>query len=186
MCYFELSYLCITTMKTSIFHKESKQQFEQIYNRYSGRIYNYAMQLSKGDAYLSEEIVQIVFIQLWEHFSELRDQEKVLSYLFTTVKRTFLNYCEHEAVEFLYADYVLTHGNEADTQMEEQQNLLFIDKYIKDIVSHMPPMRQRVFTMSRFQQMTNKQIAEQLGISEKTVEVHITLAIKELRAKLKL
>ncbi len=165
---------------------DPKKQFEQIYSRYSGKIYSYAMQLSKGDTYLSEEIVQIVFIQLWEHFAELRDQEKVLSYLFSTVKHTFLNYCEHEAIEFLYADYVLAHQNEADNRMEEEQNLLYFDTYIKEIVNHMPPVRQQVFSLSRFQHKTNKQIAQQLGISEKTVEVHITLAIKELREKLKM
>lgn len=178
-------------MSTEFMKKDSddivlKQQFEQIYSEYSGRVYNFAMQLSKGDSYLSEEIVQIVFIQLWEHFGLLRDREKVLSYLFTTAKNTFLNYCEHEAIEFLYADYILTHQKEEDNHMEEQQDLMFTDKYIKEIVHRMPPMRQRVFTMSRFQHKTNKQIAQQLGISEKTVEVHITLAIKELREKLKM
>lgn len=173
-------------MKNTINDPILEQQFEQIYAEYSGRVYNFAMQLSKGDSYLSEEIVQIVFLQLWEHFKYLRDREKVLSYLFTTAKHTFLNYCEHEAIEFLYTDYVLTHQHEEDNRMEEQQDVMFIDKYIKEIVNRMPPMRQRVFTMSRFQHKTNKQIAQQLGISEKTVEVHITLAIKELKEKLKM
>lgn len=173
-------------MKNSTDDTILKQQFEQIYSEYSGRVYNFAMQLSRGDSYLSEEIVQIVFIQLWEHFGQLRDQNKKLSYLFTTAKNTFLNYCEHEAIEFLYADYVLTHQQEEDHQMEEQQDVMFIDQCIKEIVYRMPPMRQRVFTMSRYQHKSNKQIAQQLGISEKTVEVHITLAIKELREKLKM
>jgi len=180
---------CLTyesnSMKTNINKPDSHQLFEQIYNRYSGRVYSYAMQLSKGDTYLSEEIVQVVFVQLWEHFADLKDQDKVLSYLFTTAKHTFLNYCEHEAIEFVYADYVLTHESELDNHTEEEQNVLFLDTYLKEIVSHMPPMRQRVFVMSRYQHLTNKQIAQELGISEKTVEVHITLALKELREKLK-
>ena len=48
----------------------------------------------------------------------------------------------------------------------------------------MPPVRQRVFIMSRLRHKRNKEIAEALGITEKTVEVHITLALKQLREQL--
>lgn len=163
---------------------ENHQQFEQIYKRYSGRVYNYAMQLSKGDTYLSEEIVQVVFVQLWEHFSQLKDPDKVLSYLFTTAKNTFLNFCEHETIEYIYADYVLAHSQEASNHAEEQQNVKSLEKYLHELVGKMPPMRQRVFVMSRYQHLSNKEIAARLNISEKTVEVHITLALKELRERL--
>lgn len=171
-------------MRTMSSKSENHQLFEQIYKRYSGRVYSYAMQLTKGDTYLSEEIVQIVFIQLWEHFTTLKDRERVLSYLFTTAKNTFLNFCEHETIEFIYADYVLAHSQETDNHAEELQNANSLEKYLHELVSKMPPVRQRVFVMSRYQHMMNKEIAKQLGISEKTVEVHITLALKELKEKL--
>lgn len=163
---------------------EQKIAFETIYNQYAGRVYGYSMQLTKGDTYLSEEIVQTVFMKLWEKWDELHNSDSVLSYLFTTAKNTFLNYCEHETVEFLYADYVLTHSSEADDQSEAKQDAHFLEQYLQGIVNHMPPRRRRVFVMSRYQHMTNSQIAQQLGISEKTVEVHITLALKELKEKL--
>ena len=161
-----------------------KIAFEQIYDQYAGRVYSFAMQLSKGDTYLSEEIVQTVFMKLWEKWDDLREQDAVLSYLFTTAKHTFLNYCEHETVAFFYADYVLSHESEVDNHTEEHQDARFLEQYLKQIVQQMPPMRRRVFVMSRYQHMSNKQIAQQLGISVKTVEVHITLALRELREKL--
>lgn len=163
---------------------EPKIAFEAIYNQYAGRVYGYSMQLTKGDTYLSEEIVQTVFMKLWERWDELREKDNVMSYLFTTAKNTFLNYCEHEVVEFLYADYILSHASEVDDQSEERQDARFLEQYLHEIVNKMPPKRRRVFVMSRYQHMTNKQIAQQLGISEKTVEVHITLALKELKEKL--
>lgn len=163
---------------------EQKIAFEALYNQYAGRVYGYSMQLTKGDTYLSEEIVQIVFMKLWEKWDDLQQMDSVLSYLFATAKNTFLNYCEHEMIEFLYADYVMTHVSEADNQSEEKQDARFLEQYLQGIVSKMPPRRRRVFVMSRYQHMTNKQIAQQLGISEKTVEVHITLALKELKEKL--
>lgn len=161
-----------------------RREFELLYDKYSGRIYGFAMQLSGGDTYLSEEILQITFLRLWEHFAELRDQTKALNYMFQTARNTFFNYCEHETVRFVYTDYILQREQEADNHDEQQQDAYFLEEYLKEIVVKMPPMRRKVFVMSRYKHMTNKEIARQLGISEKTVEVHITLALRELRERL--
>jgi RNA polymerase sigma-70 factor (ECF subfamily) len=159
-------------------------EFEQIYKQYSGRIYSFAMVISKGDTYLSEEILQTTFTKLWEHWGNLKSQDKVLSYLFTTAKNTFVNYCDHEMVKRVYADYLQSQEEEVDNMQEEGQDAKFLEEYIKDLVTQMPPQRQRVFVLSRFKHKTNKEIAQILNVSEKTVEVHITLALKQLREKL--
>lgn len=161
-----------------------RYEFERLYNQYSGRIYGFAMQLSGGDTYLSEEILQITFLRLWEHFDELKDQTKALNYMFQTARNTFLNYCEHETVRFVYTDYILARQQEADNYEAEQQDARFLEEYLKEIVAKMPPVRRKVFVMSRYKHMTNKEIAKELGISEKTVEVHITLALRELRERM--
>lgn len=161
-----------------------RHEFERLYNQYSGRIYGFAMQLSGGDTYLSEEILQITFLRLWEHFDELKDQTKALNYMFQTARNTFLNYCEHETVRFIYTDYILARQQEADNYEAEQQDARFLEEYLKEIVAKMPPVRRKVFVMSRYKHMTNKEIAKELGISEKTVEVHITLALRELRERM--
>ena len=93
-------------------------EFEQIYQEYSGRIYTFAMVISEGDTYLSEEILQVTFTKLWEHWGELKSKEKVLSYLFTTAKHIFLNYCNHEMVKKIYSDYIQTHQNYIDNYTE--------------------------------------------------------------------
>ena len=159
-------------------------QFEQVYNKYSGRIFTFAMVISKGDTYLSEEILQIAFTKLWEHWGELKSQDKVLANLFTTAKNVFVNYCDHEMVKRVYADYLQSHEDEADYHLEEEQNALFLESYLKELIAQMPARRQQVFILSRFQHKTNKEIAQLLNISEKTVEVHITLALKQLRERL--
>ncbi len=161
-----------------------KREFEQLYDAYSRHIYGFALRLTGGDSYLAEEIVQETFVRLWEHWDSLRDQQAALGYLFSTAKHTFLNYCEHDMVRYVYEEYVMQHGSEATTEPESRQNARSLEDYLKQVVSSMPPMRQRVFTMSRFEHKTNKEIADALHISEKTVEVHITLALKELRARL--
>ena len=116
-------------------------EFEQIYKQYSGRIYSFAMVISKGDTYLSEEILQTTFTKLWEHWGNLTSQDKVLSYLFTTAKNTFVNYCDHEMVKRVYADYLQSQEEEVDNMQEEGQDAKFLEEYIKDLVTQMPPQR---------------------------------------------
>lgn len=161
-----------------------KREFEQIYDTYSRRIYGFAMRLSGGDTWLSEEVVQTTFMRLWEHWDSLQDKQAALGYLFSTAKHVFLNYCEHEMVKYVYEEYVLQHGSEATSEPESRQDARSLEEYFKLIIANMPPVRQRVFTMSRFEHKSNKEIAATLGISEKTVEVHITLALRELKNRL--
>lgn len=161
-----------------------KREFEQIYDTYSRRIYGFAMRLSGGDTWLSEEVVQTTFMRLWEHWDSLQDKQAALGYLFSTAKHVFLNYCEHEMVKYVYEEYVLQHGSEATSEPESRQEARSLEEYFKQIIANMPPVRQRVFTMSRFEHKSNKEIAATLGISEKTVEVHITLALRELKNRL--
>lgn len=164
--------------------RSRKQEFELLYNTYSRQIYGFALRLSNGDSYLAEEVVQETFIRLWEHWDSLRDQQAALGYLFATAKHIFLNYCEHEMVKYVYEGYVMLHESEMSTEAENSQEAQSLEQYLKQVIANMPPMRQKVFVMSRFGNKTNKEIATELGISEKTVEVHITLALKELRNKL--
>lgn len=161
-----------------------KREFEQLYYTYSRRIYGFALRLSNGDSYLAEEVVQETFIRLWEHWDTLQDQQAALGYLFATAKHLFLNYCEHEMVKYVYEGYVMLHESELTTDEENNQEARSLEQYLKQVIANMPPMRQKVFTLSRFEHKSNKEIAAQLGISEKTVEVHITLALRELKNKL--
>ena len=159
-------------------------EFEDIYNKYARKIYGFAIRLSEGDTYLAEEILQTTFMRLWERWDELRDKEAVLTYLFSIAKNTFLNYCEHETVQHIYEEYVLRHDEEESIESEQKQDAHSLEAYLKTLVENMPPMRKKVFMMSRYQQKSNREIAQELHISEKTVEVHITLALRELRSRL--
>ena len=163
---------------------DKEREFEGIYNRYARKIYGFAIRLSDGDTYLAEEILQTTFMRLWEHWDELENRESVLNYLFASAKNTFLNYCEHETIHHVYEEYVLRHGVEESAESEEKQDADSLENYLRELVESMPKMNKKVFVMSRYQHKTNREIAQELQISEKTVEVHITLALRELRNRL--
>ena len=79
---------------------------------------------------------------------------------------------------------MLRHDEEESIESEQKQDAHSLEAYLKTLVENMPPMRKKVFMMSRYQQKSNREIAQELHISEKTVEVHITLALRELKSRL--
>ena len=143
------------------------------------------MRLSGGDTWLSEEVVQTTFMRLWEHWDGLNDRQAALGYLFSTAKHIFLNYCEHEMVKYVYEEYVMQHGSEATSEPESRQEARSLEEYFKQIIANMPPVRQRVFTMSRYEGKRHAEIASELVIAVNTVECHMSAALGRLRSKLK-
>lgn len=173
----------IITMKT-INAKNFKEHFEQLYQQYAGRLYNYVLKISRGNRYVAEEITQISFLKLWERREHITDSDTMASYLFTIARNTFFNVCEHEAIEYVYFNYILDTQTVCDFSTEQKLDVNFLLEHINELVGEMPDVRRRVFVMSRQYHMSHKQIAESLGISVNTVETHIMLALRYLREQL--
>ncbi len=161
----------------------AKRKFEYIYSAYSGRVYNFVLRISRGNEYLAEEITQNTFLKVWEKRNELKNESAMLSYMYTAARNMFLNYCEHETIEYLYYNYIMRNTSDLDYSTEKLLNKNFLNDFIMKIIEDMPPMRKRVFMMSRLHNMSNKQIAEELQISSNTVERHMTLALQYVRER---
>ncbi len=159
-------------------------QFERMHSLYSGRIYNFVLKISHGNTYIAEEITQIVFMKLWERFDTINDGESLKSYLFSIARNTLLNYLKHETVEYIYLNYLKDSPNE-DYGTQDAIDSSFLNSYVAKLIDELPPMRQKVFRMSRLQYLTNRQISQQLGISVSTVETHLSLALKFMREELR-
>lgn len=159
-------------------------RFERLHSDYSARIYNLVLRISHGDTYLAEEITQTVFLRLWEKFDQIDDNRNPKSYLFQIARNTLLNYLKRETIEFIYLNYL---KNEPTEDYNAQNNIdsQFLNQYMMQLVEELPFMRRKVFTMSRLQYLTNKQIASELGISVSTVETHLSLALKFMRDELR-
>lgn len=158
--------------------------FEKIYNQYSAKLYNYVLKVSQGDRYLAEEVVQTVFMRLWEIRKQIDPDKPVLFLLGRIARNILLNIYQHQTVEYIHSNYVLNHCFEADNAMEESVNLNFLNEYIDELTCELPPVRRRVFRLSKRECYTNKEIAGLMNISESTVATHLALALKFLRDKL--
>lgn len=157
--------------------------FEYLYERWSGKLYNFVLRISRGDRYLAEEIVQSVFVKVWEKRKELDVDKSFGAFLCTIAKNQLTNIYQRRMSEFLYrseAERLATTDN--TTEKEVEYHLL--DEYIQSLIEQLPPARREIFRLSRVHHLSNKEIAAKLQLSENTVESQLTKAVAFLRQHL--
>jgi RNA polymerase sigma-70 factor, ECF subfamily len=133
----------------------------------------------------AEEIVQDFFVKLWAGRRGIKKSETLKSYFFTSVKNRALNYLKKEKI----SEKVRVEFREMIETDQLYQPDLFVESEfqsrIKAAFEKLPSRTGEVFTLSRFKGLSNDQIAEHLNISKRTVETHISNALKLLREELK-
>lgn len=167
-----------------LFQDENVAVFEALYNRYWSVMYSAAYRRVQSRE-IAQEIVQNVFTSLWVNRRELRIQSSLQAYLLSAVKYKVINHFEKEMVRRSYSEQLLATSTIATNFTEE--TILFEDltAQLEEELANLPPRCREVFQLSRREFKTNKEIAEQLGISEKTVENQLTKALKILKSGLR-
>ncbi|MFV0378874.1 MAG: RNA polymerase sigma-70 factor [Mangrovibacterium sp.] len=157
--------------------------FDLVYKQYSERLYGFALSILKNheDA---KEIVQETFLRLWNSREQLRADQSLKSYLFKISYNISIDLIRIRLKNEKYVDYLKAHFA---TDAEEVENLADYNELtnnIQQMIDELPEQRKKVFRMSREHGLSHAEIASQLGISTKTVENHINLALKSVRKKL--
>ena len=156
--------------------------FEILFHRYYNILCLYAAKIVKEDT-AAEEIIQNLFVKLWEKREKIEIKTSVKNYLVRSVKNQCLNLIKHNKLKEAHAKLLIDSENKPDT--EEYYIEIDLIKKIEESINSLPEKRREVFRLSREEGLKYREIAEKLGISIKTVETHIGLAIKTLRDKLK-
>ena len=156
--------------------------FDELYARHWSALYGMAYNILR-DHDSSKDIVQDIFIWFWEH-REYWILTSCKGYLLTAVRFKTANYIRANKAreEFYKVSFEQTVSAMDESLLMEAKEL---ESFIREITDELPERCREIFSMSRFQQLSNKEIAEQLNISEKTVEGHITNALKKLRERLR-
>ncbi len=155
--------------------------FNTLFREYSGRLYRFANGYLKSEA-LSEELVQEVFTRIWENRKALKSEYSFKSYLFTIAFNIIKKQFRREAC---HSEYFRTRVTEDfDLETTKKINYDSLRQYISEIVNKMPERRKDIFIKSRFEGLSIREIAEVLNISHKTVENHLTDALKFIRANI--
>jgi len=168
-----------------IFLKENNElAFDEIYNRYWAILFSQAYK-RLGNKENTEELLQDLFTKLWMNRHEITVTNSLGAYLAGSVKYLVLNQVAKEAVRTRFAvaqkQALVVHTNLTEETIISQE----LDGLVAQEVEKLAPKCRSVFVLSRFNQYSNKEIAQELNISEKTVENQITKAIKLLRTGLK-
>lgn len=161
----------------------SRKAFDDIYRMYARRLLAYCKQYTKSleDA---EEIVQDVFVRLWNNRSRIHQEETLRSLLFTMSKNQLINAYRSRANSPAYEDYVECRAElfAADThyRVEYEEFLQALRRAL-----HVLPLTQRkVIELTRLQELSNKEAARALSLSEQTVKNQLSLGLKALKKEL--
>ena len=167
-------------------------KFEDIYLSYFSKMKHFATEyvISDEDA---ENIVQDVFVELWENKEMLNMHMNLIAYLFTTIKNKCLNHIRHKIVvqntaTKMQEEYLISLRMNLDS-LETFDNKLFSDQDIEKVINRaldsLPEKCRTIFFMSKIEGKKQKEIAQELNISINTVGTQIGIAYKKLRTELK-
>jgi len=163
--------------------------FEVIYKSYYRRIFHFALQYLRDEEACSN-IIQDVFSSLWDNREKLTIDSNLNAWLFTVTKNKCLKFIRDSKTDKRYLDKLA--GQRMDLNYDALTSLSTsaidfeeIEKIIQKTLNSLSPQCRRAFEMSRFDEKKYSEIAEEMQIAQKTVETHISNALKIFRSALK-
>lgn len=166
-----------------------EKAFESLYRMYFPRLFSYTKKIVDDDS-IAKDIIQNIFIKIWENPKILK-VENPEAFLFKIIKNASLNFLRHLKVidnvkikvkekylgeELYYIDFV---GNEPVELIHQE-----LQAKLNRVFNSLPPKSREVFALSRNEGLKNREIAEKLNISIKSVEKHISKALTAYRTNL--
>lgn len=179
--YRELSDLRLTVLLKS----GDEAAFSEIYNKYWGMLYAQCLKMLKDESE-AEDIVQEIFISLWTKRNELDLKVNLAGYLYITARHKVLNAIRKQKNNDKFVDALSVFIRNQDPSVLEQITEKELAGAIEKEIRNLPEKMKQIFEFSRKSYLSNKEIATQLGISDKTVKKQIGNAIKVLRLRLSL
>jgi len=161
----------------------NKQNYEQIFRQHYSELCSYAVNFIE-DLDDAEEIVQEIFVKMWENRNEINITDSLRSYLFRSIRNACLNKKKHIKIRETYKEH---NERELEQNFVDLNNILDASELeikIRNAIDKLPTERRKIFIMSRYDELKYKEIAEKLNISIKTVENQMGSALKFLRTEL--
>ena len=161
---------------TSLLKDGDDSAFTEIYRRYSKKLFIMCYNYCKNKE-TAEELVQEVFVGLWDK-RDLLNVQKLQPYLATAIRFSVFKaiYKERRRQEIINQNITIDHAH-----FEEKLHAKFLQELINESVEQLPEKCNLVYRYSREEGLNNREISEKMKISEKTVEAHLTKALKSVR-----
>jgi RNA polymerase sigma-70 factor, ECF subfamily len=159
---------------------DKMDSFEMLYHRYKSRIYYFSLKYLK-DHDEAEDLVQTVFISLWENRKSLDESRSVKSYIYKSAVNAIYNRLKRKALLKRFIEKELQKPLQFSNITYEKIFYDDIDKSIESILGTMPLKQKMIFNLSRFDGLSHKEISEKMNLSVRTVENQIYRAIKKIK-----
>ena len=165
------------------FKEGDVEAFDAIYNNYSKKLFHFALALIK-DEDISKDLVQEVFVNLWEKRGQVNLNLNFDNYIFTIVYNSIRKFFRKKSIETKFIDQLSKNSPEI---IESVDGIVIYNELLElatRTIENLPPKRKAVYKLSRQEGLKIKEIADKLNISTRTAENHLAKALKYLKEEL--
>ena len=163
--------------------KGDVEAFDLVYEKYAGRLYGFTLKYLKSTDE-TEELVQSVFLKVWENYKTLKKESSFKSYLFTIAYNEICNTFRRRSHLQKFIGEQLIDSSQASNETEELIDYNSIKERVEQIVSKLPERQRTIFLKSRQDGKSNKEIASELELSSGTVDNYISESLKFIRSNM--
>lgn len=158
--------------------------FEKAFRAYAKPLHAYGYTLL-NNSHLAEEMIQQLFLKIWEQRATLEIHTSLKAYLYRSIHNESMNHLRHLKVKKHFEDSVGKDGKQHQDQPINRLEVKEIQQRLRSGLGKLPEACRTVFQLSRFEHLSYREIADQLGISIKTVENQMGKALRILRVELR-
>ena len=167
-----------------ITRQDDVKAFEQLFDQFFAPLTCYANRYIDS-LEVCEDIVQEFFFKIWKKRRELVIKTSVRNFLVTSIKHSSIDYLRRKETESHYFEKQITTEDTESDSLEALYSAHELEEMLMAALAKIPPHIREVFEMNRFQELTYREIAEEKGLSVKTVESYMSKTLKILRVELK-
>ncbi len=163
--------------------KGSVVAFDSLFEIYSPKLYGFALKYFKNESD-SEELVQEVFVKVWENRQTLKSELSFKSYLFTIALNQIRKYFNKRANALRYMESLRDDPDFLENETLQNEDYETVLQQINCIIEEMPPRRREIFIKSKLEGKSSKEIAAELNISPGTIDNHVSDGLHFIRKRL--
>lgn len=173
-----IDYLAVKNLKNG-----DEKAFDQLFNKYSPRLYNFSVKYLKS-AKEAEEVVQEVFLYIWDKRDGLKPDNSFNAYIFTIAYNIVKKYFIKKARDNAFKDELIYSNLQNENNLDKIIDYKFLLEKVELIIDALPPRRKEIYLKRKYNGLSVKQIADELGISPNTVENQLASAQKQIQKEL--
>jgi len=155
--------------------------FVDVFQLHEQRLYTLALCLVKSEQHV-KDIIQEVFLKLWEHRHHLQDIHNMEAWLYRVMENKVIDFLRKAAADNRLKDAIWNTISQARNDTDEWLEAKEYNRIIQQAIDHLPPQRRRIYCLHKKEGLDHAQIAEQLSISRHTVKNQMSAAIQSIRS----